>query len=46
MNTAIVRSPLIPLGRIHIPENEWTCDGQGIAAEKLATFLFFRPIEK
>jgi peptidoglycan/xylan/chitin deacetylase (PgdA/CDA1 family) len=46
MNTAIVRSPLIPLGRIHIPENEWTCDGQGIAAEKLATFLFFRSIEK
>ncbi len=46
MNTAIVRSPLIPLGRIHIPENEWTCDGQGIAEEKLATFLFFRPIEK
>ncbi|HEY8857298.1 MAG TPA: polysaccharide deacetylase family protein [Rugosibacter sp.] len=35
----------IPLGRIHIPENEWTCDEKGIAAEKLATFLFFRPVE-
>ena len=46
MNTTIVRSTLAPLGRIHIPENEWTCDGQGIAAEKLATFLFFRSIEK
>lgn len=46
MDTASARSPLIPLGRIHIPESAWTCDGQGIAAEKLATFLFFRPIEK
>jgi len=46
MNTSSARSTLTPLGRIHIPENEWTCDGQGIAAEKLATFLFFRPIEK
>lgn len=49
INTARSRSTLIPmqapLGRIHIPENEWTCDEQGIAAEKLATFLFFRPVE-
>lgn len=36
------RSPQAPLGRIHIPENEWTCDAKGIAPEKLATFLFFR----
>lgn len=32
------------LGRIHIPENQWTCDAKGIAFERLATFLFFRPI--
>lgn len=50
INTARSRSTPIPmqtpLGRIHIPENEWTCDEQGIAAEKLATFLFFRTIEQ
>ena len=49
INTACSRSTPIPmqtpLGRIHVPENEWTCDEHGIAAEKLATFLFFRPIE-
>lgn len=32
------------LGRIHIPENEWTCDDGRISNSKLATFLFFRPI--
>ena len=31
-------------GRIHIPENEWTCDGGKISFPHLATFLFFRPI--
>lgn len=46
VSTSNARSTLTPLGRIHVPENEWTCDEQGIAAEKLATFLFFRPIEK
>ncbi len=50
INTARSRSTPIPLqtpfGRIHIPENEWTCDEQGIAAEKFATFLFFRTIEQ
>ncbi len=31
------------LGRIHVPENRWTCrDGQ-IDPAQLATFLFFRP---
>lgn len=30
------------LGRIHIPENEWTCDGSDISNSKLATFLFYR----
>lgn len=34
----------VALGRIHIPENQWTCDANGIAFERLATFLFFRPI--
>lgn len=30
------------LGRIHIPENQWTCDEAGISFPKLASFLFFR----
>lgn len=46
VNTSRTRSPQTPLGRIHIPESEWTSDAKGIAGEKLATFLFFRPIEK
>ncbi len=50
INTARSRSTPTPgqtlLGRIHIPENEWTCDENGIAAEKLATFVFFRTIEQ
>jgi hypothetical protein len=33
-----------PFGRIHVPENQWTCDDQGLSFEKLASFLFFRPI--
>ncbi|MFZ3037016.1 MAG: polysaccharide deacetylase family protein [Rugosibacter sp.] len=45
INTARSRPMQIPLGRIHIPENEWTCNEKGIAAEKMATFLFFRPAE-
>jgi peptidoglycan/xylan/chitin deacetylase (PgdA/CDA1 family) len=32
------------IGRIHIPENQWTCGSNGISSAKLATFLFFRPI--
>lgn len=32
------------LGRIHVPENEWTCTDGHIAPERLATFLFFRPL--
>jgi hypothetical protein len=31
-------------GRIHLPENQWTCDVRGISFPKLASFLFFRPI--
>jgi len=46
VNTARDRSSQTPLGRIHIPENEWTVNANGIAPEKLATFLFFRPIEQ
>lgn len=34
----------MPLGRIHLPESEWTCRKGQIAAAKLATFLFFRKI--
>lgn len=30
------------MGRIHIPENQWTCDGDSISYPKLATYLFFR----
>lgn len=33
----------LAFGRIHIPENEWTCDGGRISFPRLATFLFFRP---
>ena len=32
------------LGRLHVPENEWTCNSGRIAPAKLATYLFFRPI--
>jgi peptidoglycan/xylan/chitin deacetylase (PgdA/CDA1 family) len=31
------------LGRIHIPENQWTCENGEISFPSLATFLFFRP---
>lgn len=31
------------LGRIHIPEDRWTCAGGKISFPLLATFLFFRP---
>ncbi len=36
------RAKPVVMGRIHIPENEWTCDTAGISPSKLATFLFFR----
>jgi len=32
------------LGRIHVPENEWTCTEGRISPAMLATFLFARPI--
>ncbi|MBY0341742.1 MAG: polysaccharide deacetylase family protein [Rhodocyclaceae bacterium] len=31
------------IGRIHIPENEWTTESGRVSFPKLATFLFFRP---
>lgn len=37
-------SPTPSLGRIHIPENTWTCRGGCIDPARLATFLFFRPV--
>ena len=32
------------LGRIHVPENQWTCQHGKISFPMLATFLFFRSI--
>ncbi|MBA4211872.1 MAG: polysaccharide deacetylase [Polaromonas sp.] len=31
------------LGRIHVPENRWTCHNGHVDPAQLATFLFFRP---
>jgi peptidoglycan/xylan/chitin deacetylase (PgdA/CDA1 family) len=31
------------IGRIHVPENEWTTEAGRISFPRLATFLFFRP---
>ena len=36
------RSDGRPFGRIHVPENKWTCRNGQIDSAKLATFLFFR----
>ncbi len=38
--------PLPALGRIHVPENILTCKNSCIAPERLATFLFFRPLQR
>lgn len=32
------------IGRIHVPEDTWTCRNGRIDPARLATFLFFRPI--
>lgn len=32
------------LGRIHIPENQWTCQHGKVSFPRLATYLFFRPV--
>lgn len=34
------------LGRVHLPENAWTCTRGRIAPARLATFLFLRPVLK
>ena len=35
----------VVFGRLHVPENQWTCDDQGIVSHaKLATYVFFRDI--
>lgn len=38
-------NPLPALGRIHVPENAWTCHVGQIDFARLATFLFFRPVQ-
>ena len=38
-------NPLPALGRIHVPENAWTCHAGQIDFARLATFLFFRPVQ-
>lgn len=37
-------NPLPALGRIHVPENAWTCHAGQIDFARLATFLFFRSV--
>lgn len=44
VNTSPGRKSDIPLGRIHIPENEWTCEDGTISDAMLATYLFLRPV--
>lgn len=43
LNTLPVRAQPWTLGRIHVPENQWTCRDGKISFARLATFLFFRP---
>jgi peptidoglycan/xylan/chitin deacetylase (PgdA/CDA1 family) len=43
-NSALAR--LATMGRIHVPENQWTCTKNGVSAPMLATFLFLRQITK
>ena len=44
-DTSYWLSPTPALGRIHIPENAWTCKANRIDPARLATFLFFRPLK-
>ena len=44
VNTSAKHRAQKALGRLHIPENQWTCDGGQISNAKLATFLFFRTV--
>ena len=38
------KSSTEPIGRIHVPENIWTCHQGQVSDAKLARFLFFRPV--
>lgn len=38
-------NPMPALGRVHVPESAWTCRANRIDPARLATFLFFRPIQ-
>jgi peptidoglycan/xylan/chitin deacetylase (PgdA/CDA1 family) len=44
--SALNSSQSLPSGlaRLHIPENQWTCEGGQIAPARLATYVFFRPL--
>ena len=42
LTTLNPQAPPMHLGRIHVPENEWTCRQGQIDFPLLATFLFFR----
>lgn len=50
--TTLVKVPANPagwpvaLGRIHVPENAWTCDAGGMSFPKLASFFFFRGLAR
>lgn len=41
--TGLCMSDTATIGRIHMPENQWTCENGEISFPLLATFLFFRP---
>ena len=43
MPTEAFAQTAMTLGRIHIPENKWTCIDGKVSNALLATFLFFRP---
>lgn len=43
LNVLQARAAPWSLGRIHVPENRWTCRDGKISFAQLATFLFFRP---
>lgn len=48
--TTLTRWPAGPelpaMGRLHVPENEWTCERGRIAPERLAAFMFSREIKQ
>lgn len=44
LDMAFWPEPPRTIGRIHLPEDTWTCRNGQIDPARLATFLFFRPI--